>query len=133
MLPAVKRKVFTTTADNQNFLEFCVVKETAPFASEYLMVRKFRVYGIRPKKREVPRIEVTFYIDEQKHLEVKAMDLETNRRLYIQDLFRRDRLKIQESMQAVHCPWRQAVEWLHLLSEKEKCCLPLKSRFFPLQ
>ena len=55
------------------------------------MVRKFRVYGIRPKKREVPRIEVTFYIDEQKHLEVKAMDLETNRRLYIQDLFRRDR------------------------------------------
>lgn len=91
VLPAVKRKVFTTTADNQNFLEFCVVKETAPFASEYLMVRKFRVYGIRPKKREVPRIEVTFYIDEQKHLEVKAMDLETNRRLYIQDLFRRDR------------------------------------------
>ena len=34
---------------------------------------------------------MTFYIDEQKHLEVKAMDLETNRRLYIQDLFRRDR------------------------------------------
>lgn len=89
VLPTVKKKVFTTTADKQECLEFCVVEEKAPFAGEYTTVRKFRVHGIRPEKREVPRIEVTFALDERKHLDVKAIELATNRILYIQDIFYR--------------------------------------------
>ncbi len=82
-IPTSKSQVFSTAADNQTSVEVHVVQGERPMASDNKDLGKFTLDGVPPAPRGVPQIEVTFDIDSNGILNVKAMDKATNKTQHI--------------------------------------------------
>ncbi|RMD57617.1 molecular chaperone DnaK [Candidatus Woesearchaeota archaeon] len=83
-IPVKQSKVFSTAADNQPAVTIRVAQgERAMFADNKIL-GQFDLVGIPPAPRGVPQIEVTFDIDANGILKVKAKDLGTNKEQSIQ-------------------------------------------------
>lgn len=73
-IPASKSQVFSTAADNQTSTEIHIVQGERPMATDNKSLGRFVLEGIPPAPRGVPQIEVTFDIDANGILNVKAKD-----------------------------------------------------------
>lgn len=73
-VPASRSQVFSTAADNQTSVEIHVVQGERPLAVDNRTLGRFILDGIPPAPRGVPQVEVTFDIDANGILNVKAKD-----------------------------------------------------------
>jgi molecular chaperone DnaK len=78
-IPTRRQEVFTTVADNQSKVEIHVLQGERKVASGNKSLGKFELVGIPPAPKGVPQIEVTFEIDSNGILEVKAVDRQTKK------------------------------------------------------
>jgi len=78
-IPTSKSQVFSTASDNQTQVEVHVLQGERDFAADNKTLGKFILDGIPPAPRGVPQIEVTFDIDANGILDVKAKDRATSR------------------------------------------------------
>lgn len=75
--PTEAKDIFTTTRDFQEAISFPIYEGEEPIASENTFLDLLRIEGITPAPRGVPRIEVTFRLNPDRILEVRAEDLAT--------------------------------------------------------
>lgn len=73
-VPASKKNVFSTAANNQTQVEVHVVQGERPMATDNKSLGKFTLDGIPPAPRGVPQVEVSFDIDANGILTVTAED-----------------------------------------------------------
>jgi len=73
-IPSSKSQVFSTAADNQTSVEIHIVQGERPMASDNKSLGRFILDGIPPSPRGMPQVEVTFDVDANGILNVKAMD-----------------------------------------------------------
>src|SRR5260221_4710195 len=73
-IPTSKSQVFSTAADNQTQVEINVLQGERPMAADNKSLGRFILDGIPPAPRCVPQVEVTFDIDANGILNVKAKD-----------------------------------------------------------
>ena len=78
-IPVSKSQVFSTAENNQTAVDINVLQGERPMASDNKSLGMFRLEGIAPAMRGVPQIEVTFDIDSNGIVNVKAKDLGTNK------------------------------------------------------
>ena len=78
-IPATKKEVFSTAADNQPAVDIHVLQGERPMAADNKTLGHFQLTGIPAAPRGVPQIEVTFDIDANGIVNVKAKDLGTNK------------------------------------------------------
>lgn len=73
-IPASKSQVFSTAVDNQPSVEIHVLQGEREMAADNKTLGRFILDGIPPAPRGIPQIEVTFDIDANGILNVKAVD-----------------------------------------------------------
>jgi molecular chaperone DnaK len=78
-IPTEKKQTFSTAADNQPSVEIHVLQGERPMAADNRTLGKFMLDGILPAPRGVPQIEVSFDIDANGILNVKATDKGTGK------------------------------------------------------
>ena len=78
-IPTSKSQVFSTAADNQPAVDIHVLQGERPMAKDNKTLGNFQLTNIPPAPRGVPQIEVTFDIDANGIVNVKAKDLGTNK------------------------------------------------------
>lgn len=78
-VPASKSQIFSTAADNQTSVEIHILQGERTMASDNKSLGRFILDGIPPSPRGMPQIEVTFDIDANGILSVKAKDKASNR------------------------------------------------------
>jgi len=78
-IPTSKSQIFSTAADNQPSVEIHVLQGERPMAADNRTLGRFMLDGILPAPRGVPQIEVSFDIDANGILSVKAHDKGTGR------------------------------------------------------
>jgi molecular chaperone DnaK len=78
-IPTSKSQVFSTASDTQTQVEVHVLQGERDFATDNKTLGKFILDGIPPAPRGIPQIEVTFDIDANGILDVKAKDRATSR------------------------------------------------------
>ena len=78
-IPTRKSQVFSTAVDNQPSVEIHVLQGERPLAKDCKTLGKFHLDGIAPAPRGVPQIEVTFEVDANGIMNVKAVDKATNK------------------------------------------------------
>jgi molecular chaperone DnaK len=78
-IPTSKSQIFSTASDNQTQVEVHVLQGERDFAQDNKTLGKFILDGIPPAPRGIPQIEVTFDIDANGILDVKAKDRATSR------------------------------------------------------
>jgi molecular chaperone DnaK len=78
-IPTSKSQVFSTASDSQSQVEVHVLQGERDFATDNKTLGKFVLDGIPPAPRGIPQIEVTFDIDANGILDVKAKDRATGR------------------------------------------------------
>lgn len=78
-IPTSRSQVFSTAADNQDTVTIHVLQGERQMAADNKTLGNFNLSGIPPAPRGVPQIEVTFDIDANGILNVKAKDKATNK------------------------------------------------------
>jgi len=78
-IPASRSQVFSTASDNQTSVEIHVVQGERPMAADNKSLGQFVLDGIAPAGRGTPQIEVSFDIDANGILSVKAKDKSTGK------------------------------------------------------
>ncbi len=78
-IPTSKSQVFSTAADSQTSVEIHVLQGERPMAADNKSLGKFILDGIPPAPRGVPQVEVTFDLDANGILNVKALDKATQK------------------------------------------------------
>ncbi len=76
-IPTSKEETFSTAADNQTMVDVNVLQGERPMASQNKTLGNFRLEGIPPAPRGMPQIVVTFDINADGILSVKAKDKAT--------------------------------------------------------
>ncbi|HOE10368.1 MAG TPA: molecular chaperone DnaK [bacterium] len=94
--PTEARDLFTTTRDFQTAISFPVYEGEEPVASANTFLDMLRIDGIPPAPRGVPRIEVTFRLNQDRILEATAKDLTTNKEVSVTILSTDNRLSPEE-------------------------------------
>jgi molecular chaperone DnaK len=78
-IPTSKSQVFSTAADSQTAVDIHVLQGERPMASANKTLGRFQLADIPPAPRGVPQIEVSFDIDKNGIVNVRAKDLGTNK------------------------------------------------------
>ncbi|GAM15231.1 molecular chaperone DnaK [Mesobacillus selenatarsenatis] len=78
-IPTSKSQVFSTAADNQTAVDIHVLQGERSMASANKTLGRFQLTDIPPSPRGVPQVEVTFDIDKNGIVNVRAKDLGTNK------------------------------------------------------
>ena len=78
-IPTSKSQVFSTAADNQGSVEIHVLQGERAQAANNRTLGRFHLDGIPPAPRGVPQIEVTFDLDANGVLNIKAKDKGTGK------------------------------------------------------
>ncbi len=78
-IPTSKSQLFSTAADNQPSVDIHVLQGERPMATDNRTLGRFILDGILPAPRGMPQVEVTFDIDANGILNVKATDKGTGR------------------------------------------------------
>ena len=82
-IPTKKSQIFSTAEDNQTAVDIHVVQGERQFARDNKLLGEFRLDGIAPAPRGIPKIEVTFDIDANGIVNVSAKDLGTGKEQHI--------------------------------------------------
>lgn len=85
-IPTEKKQVFSTASDNQPAVTISVFQGESEIARSpsNRLLGEFNLEGIRPAARGEPQIEVTFSLDSNGILQVKAKDLDTQKEAKIE-------------------------------------------------
>jgi len=78
-IPVKKSEVFSTADDNQTAVDIHVLQGERPMAADNMTLGRFRLEGIPPASRGIPQVEVTFDIDANGIINVKAQDKATGK------------------------------------------------------
>jgi molecular chaperone DnaK len=78
-IPTSKSQVFSTAADNQTAVDIHVLQGERPMAANNKTLGRFQLSDIPPAPRGIPQVEVTFDIDKNGIVNVRAKDLGTNK------------------------------------------------------
>ncbi len=78
-IPSSKSQIFSTAADNQTSVEIHITQGERPMASDNKSLGRFILDGIAPAPRGIPQVEVTFDVDANGILSVKAKDKATGK------------------------------------------------------
>ncbi|AGL90275.1 Chaperone protein dnaK [Strawberry lethal yellows phytoplasma (CPA) str. NZSb11] len=78
-IPTSQKQVFSTASDNQSAVDIHVLQGERPLAADNKTLGQFRLTDIPPAPRGIPQIEVTFDIDANGIVSVKAKDLGTQK------------------------------------------------------
>lgn len=78
-IPTSKSQVFSTAADNQPAVDIHILQGERPMAADNKTLGRFQLTNIPPAPRGVPQIEVSFDIDANGIVNVKAKDLGTQK------------------------------------------------------
>ena len=78
-IPTSKSQIFSTAADNQSAVDINILQGERPMAIDNTSLGRFQLTGIPSAPRGMPQIEVTFDIDTNGILNVKAKDLGTQK------------------------------------------------------
>ncbi len=78
-IPTSKSQIFSTAADNQPAVDIHILQGERPMAADNKTLGRFQLTNIPAAPRGVPQIEVTFDIDANGIVNVKAKDLGTNK------------------------------------------------------
>jgi len=73
-IPSSKSQIFSTAADNQTSVEIHIVQGERPMASDNKSLGRFILDGVPPAPRGMPQVEVTFDVDANGILNVKALE-----------------------------------------------------------
>jgi molecular chaperone DnaK len=76
-IPTQRKKVFTTTEENQDIVSIAVLQGESPIASDNRLLGTFNLADIPPRGAGQPRVEVTFDVDSDGIVHVHALDIET--------------------------------------------------------
>ncbi len=82
-IPTSKSQIFSTAADNQTQVDIHVLQGERHMAAQNVTLGRFTLDGIPPAPRGIPKIEVTFDIDANGIVNVKAKDMATNKEQHI--------------------------------------------------
>ncbi|PLR93809.1 molecular chaperone DnaK [Bacillus sp. T33-2] len=78
-IPTSKSQIFSTAADNQTAVDIHVLQGERPMAADNKTLGRFQLSDIPPAPRGIPQIEVSFDIDKNGIVNVRAKDLGTNK------------------------------------------------------
>ena len=78
-IPTSKSQIFSTAADNQSAVDINVLQGERSMAKDDTSLGRFQLVGIPPAPRGIPQIEVSFDIDANGIVNVKAKDLGTEK------------------------------------------------------
>ncbi len=82
-IPTKKSQIFSTAEDNQSNVSIRVLQGERKIADDNQTLGRFELVGIPPAPRGVPQIEVTFDIDVDGIIHVKAKDLGTKKEQFM--------------------------------------------------
>ncbi len=78
-IPASRKQIFSTATDSQTAVDINVLQGERPMAKDNTSLGRFQLVGIPPAPRGIPQIEVSFDIDANGILNVKAQDKGTGK------------------------------------------------------
>ncbi|MBA3685712.1 MAG: molecular chaperone DnaK, partial [Planctomycetes bacterium] len=82
-IPKTETQVFSTAADNQPAVDLKIFQGERKMAADNRVLGQFTLDGIPPARRGQPQVEVTFNLDANGILEVKAKDKATGKEQHI--------------------------------------------------